>query len=478
MQINVQDREITVKVVYYGPALSGKTTNLQQLHELIRPEARSKMVTLDTTDDRTLYFDFLPVQFSSQSGFSVKVKLFTVPGQVMHKSTRKVVLSGADAVAFVADSQRASASANAYSWRDMEANLRSNGIDFARVPKVVQFNKRDLADVKPLQEIKLAWGDIPTFPAVAIRGEGVLETFRELLCLLYRDIDARYGFGAKFAVSEDEFLKGVMGNFRGGTPATDRGRLTGTVFRCFEYSDSRTPGVLRGLSGESEYSKHLNTVPARHGGEADHADRDGGARRVEVPIAVALVAAEDEGVAGAELPALARGHELDPPGLAGQVLARPGRVRDSGEVTARRELHARDLEAGDRLRQERAEPRALALAHPHLAGGEAPGRRARRADQLLDRDLERRGGARQDRERRVRRAGLEARPGGPRDPGEPGHLLLREPARLAQAPRVRGQVGAGVVHDLLRSPGPSSTGAPARCARASRACVPVLPSAE
>jgi signal recognition particle receptor subunit beta len=159
------------------------------------------------------------VQFGSQSGFSVKVKLFTVPGQVMHKSTRKVVLSGADAVAFVADSQRASASANAYSWRDMEANLRSNGIDFDRVPKVVQFNKRDLPDVKPLQEIKQAWGDVATFPAVAIRGEGVLETFRELLCLLYRDIDTRYGFGAKFAISEDEFLKGVMGNFRGGTPA-------------------------------------------------------------------------------------------------------------------------------------------------------------------------------------------------------------------------------------------------------------------
>jgi signal recognition particle receptor subunit beta len=219
VQINVQDREITVKVVYYGPALSGKTTNLQQLHELIRPEARSKMVTLDTTDDRTLYFDFLPVQFGSQSGFSVKVKLFTVPGQVMHKSTRKVVLSGADAVAFVADSQRGSASANAYSWRDMEANLRSNGIDFERVPMVVQFIKRDLRDVKPLQEIKLAWGAVATFPAVAMRGEGVLETFRELLCLLYRDIDTRYGFGAKFAISEAEFLKGVMGNFRGGTPS-------------------------------------------------------------------------------------------------------------------------------------------------------------------------------------------------------------------------------------------------------------------
>jgi hypothetical protein len=214
VQINVQERELTVKVVYYGPALSGKTTNLLQLHRLIRADARGKMVTLDTADDRTLYFDFLPIQFGTASGFAVKIKLFTVPGQVMHKSTRKVVLSGADAVAFIADSQRASASANAYSWRDMEANLRSNGIDFARIPKVVQFNKRDLPNVKPLQDIKQAWGDIPTFPAVAIRGEGVIETFRELLCLLYRDLDARYGFGAKFGISEEEFLKGVLQHFQ------------------------------------------------------------------------------------------------------------------------------------------------------------------------------------------------------------------------------------------------------------------------
>jgi signal recognition particle receptor subunit beta len=215
VQINMQEREITVKVVYYGPALSGKTTNLQQLHHLINASSRGKMVTLDTSDDRTLYFDFLPIQFGTQNGFSVKIKLFTVPGQVMHKSTRKVVLAGADAVAFVADSQRSSASANAYSWRDMEANLKSNGLDFANIPKVVQFNKRDLPDVKPLQEIREAWGDVATFPAVAIRGEGVLETFRELLRLVYRSIDERHRFAEKFGVSEEDFLKGVFHSFAG-----------------------------------------------------------------------------------------------------------------------------------------------------------------------------------------------------------------------------------------------------------------------
>jgi signal recognition particle receptor subunit beta len=161
-----------------------------------------------------MYFDFLPIQFGTTNGFSIKIKLFTVPGQVMHKSTRKVVLAGADAVAFVADSQRSAAGANAYSWRDMEANLKSNGIDFEQIPKVLQFNKRDLPDVKPLQEIKDAWGELPTFPAVATRGEGVLETFRELLSCLYRTIDSKHGFGANFGISEQDFLKGVFANIQ------------------------------------------------------------------------------------------------------------------------------------------------------------------------------------------------------------------------------------------------------------------------
>ena len=212
VQINMAGREIVLKLVYYGPALSGKTTNLQKLHELLEPSARGKMVTLDTTDDRTLYFDFLPVSFGTKNGFAVRIKLFTVPGQVMHKSTRKVVLAGSDGVVFVADSQRSSASANAYSWRDMEANLKSNGIDFDAIPKVIQFNKRDLPDVKPLEEIREAWGDIPTFPGVATTGEGVIETFRELLRRTYRYLDQKHQFEAKFSVSEDDFLKGVLAN--------------------------------------------------------------------------------------------------------------------------------------------------------------------------------------------------------------------------------------------------------------------------
>jgi len=213
VQINMSTKEITMKVVYYGPALSGKTTNLVMLHKFMDPEGRGDMVALDTKDDRTLYFDFLPIECPMAGDFSVKMKLFTVPGQVMHRSTRKVVLAGADGVAFICDSRRSAASGNAYSWRDMEANLKAHGIDFDSLPKVVQFNKRDMPDVKALSEIKEQWGDTPTFPAVATRGEGILETFRELMRVLYRGLEDRHDFSAKFAVSEEDFLKGVMKNF-------------------------------------------------------------------------------------------------------------------------------------------------------------------------------------------------------------------------------------------------------------------------
>ena len=210
VQINMSTKEITMKVVYYGPALSGKTTNLAMLHKFMTTEGRSDMVTLDTKDDRTLYFDFLPIEFPTAGGFSVKMKLFTVPGQVMHRSTRKVVLAGADGVAFICDSQRSASSANAYSWRDMEANLKANGIDFDRLPKVVQFNKRDCEDVKSLEDIRAAWGDVPTCPAIAVQGVGVVETFRALLRELYRSLEEKHGFSVKFGVSEEDFLKGVL----------------------------------------------------------------------------------------------------------------------------------------------------------------------------------------------------------------------------------------------------------------------------
>ena len=215
-QLNLETREITLKVVYYGPALSGKTTNLQQIHKLLAQAARGKMVKLDTQDDRTLYFDFLPVEFGVEGDCKIKLKLFTVPGQVMHRSTRRIVLAGADAVAFVADSQRSAASANAYSYRDLEKNLRTNGIDTNTIAQVVQFNKRDLPDIKPLEEVREAWKGtgIPTVPAAALKGEGVIETFEALLRRLFQQLDRRLSFGSKFGLTEETFCDGLMVHFQ------------------------------------------------------------------------------------------------------------------------------------------------------------------------------------------------------------------------------------------------------------------------
>ena len=213
-QLNLEQREITLKLVYYGPALSGKTTNLQQIHAQLPEQSRGTMVSLDTQNDRTLYFDFLPVEFSG-GDFRIKLKLFTVPGQVVHRATRKVVLAGADAVAFIADSQRNAAAGNAFSYRDLEANLRANGVDFDRMPKVLQFNKRDLEDIKPLAEIRDGWAQtgIPTIPASAISGEGVNETLRELLSALYRNLEQLHDFGRKFRIGPEDLLEGVMRHF-------------------------------------------------------------------------------------------------------------------------------------------------------------------------------------------------------------------------------------------------------------------------
>jgi len=209
VQFNISNREIILKIVYYGPALSGKTTNLQQLHARINPKACGRMISLDTKDDRTLYFDFLPVQFTTDGGFNIKIKLFTVPGQVMHRSTRKAVLAGADAVAFIADSQRSVAVANAYSFKDLEKNLQANGIDFSSIPLVVQFNKRDLEDIKSLDEIRKGWAstNIPTFPAVAINGEGVVETFEGLVRLMFKSLNDKHDFTRKFGITEEQFLQ-------------------------------------------------------------------------------------------------------------------------------------------------------------------------------------------------------------------------------------------------------------------------------
>lgn len=208
MQLNHAQRELTVKIVYYGPGLSGKTTNLQMIHARTDAEVRGRLLTVETSDDRTLFFDLLPAFFHCANGFKVKVKLFTVPGQVIHNATRRIVLQGADAVAFIADSQRKAAADNNAYWKNLIENMRENGLDLAQVPVVIQFNKRDLPDTKTdeeLEEVRRK-GSEPVVGAVAIRGVGVLETLYEVLRAAYRQIDARAGLGKTIGLGEGEFL--------------------------------------------------------------------------------------------------------------------------------------------------------------------------------------------------------------------------------------------------------------------------------
>jgi len=214
VQINQALRELTLKIVYYGPALSGKTTNLISLHERVSCDVRGRLLTVDTKDDRTLFFDMLPVFFRSSNDLKVKIKLFTVPGQVIHAATRRLVLQGADGVAFVADAQKSATQANNDAWRNLMEDLRSNGLDPDTMPIVIQFNKMDLPDVKTQREIEEARvrGREPVFTAVAVRGEGVVETLRGLLQLTFRDLDERYGLGARLRLSEEEFLDEIFKN--------------------------------------------------------------------------------------------------------------------------------------------------------------------------------------------------------------------------------------------------------------------------
>ncbi len=193
MQLSHAQRELVVKIVYYGPGLSGKTTNLQMIHDRILPQVRGRLLTIETSDDRTLFLDLLPVFFRSDSGFKVKLKLFTVPGQVLHNATRRVVLLQTDAVAFIADSRRDAAEDNNAYWNNLLDNMRENGLDPADVPVVIQYNKRDLPDSKTDAEISETRekGHEPVISAVAIRGEGVLETLHAVLQAAYRSLDRR-----------------------------------------------------------------------------------------------------------------------------------------------------------------------------------------------------------------------------------------------------------------------------------------------
>jgi signal recognition particle receptor subunit beta len=212
VQVNFRGREVAMKLVYYGPALSGKTTNLRSLHQLTADASRGRLMTLETKDDRTLFFDMLPVTFRSESaiggGMTLRLKIFTVPGQVLHASTRRLVLQGSDGVAFIADSQMSETEHNAASFLDLRQNLKDLGLDVKQLPIVIQFNKRDLDKIRSDDELAALArrGREPVFKAAAVSGMGVLETFFGLLHLTWTKLDAQHQLHKMLGIQSSEFV--------------------------------------------------------------------------------------------------------------------------------------------------------------------------------------------------------------------------------------------------------------------------------
>jgi len=190
--VNFTTREITCKIVYYGPGRSGKTTNLQYIYSQVPDDRRGRMVSLATQTDRTLFFDFLPLDLGSISGFTTKFQLYTVPGQVYYNATRKLVLQGADGVVFVADSQARQLDENLESLQNLHQNILEHGVDIRTLPMVLQFNKQDLPRdlILAPEELDdaLNFRSLPSFAADALRGGGVFETLKAISAEVLRKL--------------------------------------------------------------------------------------------------------------------------------------------------------------------------------------------------------------------------------------------------------------------------------------------------
>ena len=188
--LNYSTREINFKIVYYGPGLSGKTTNIKVIYEKVKKDNKGKLVSLATETERTLFFDFFPLDLGTVKGYKVKFHLYTVPGQIYYSSSRKLIMKGVDGIVFVADSQRERFEANIESISDMLDNLRDYNIDFESLPYVLQLNKRDLPNITPANELisALRKKEEPVIEAMALKGEGVVGTLKNISKLIMIDV--------------------------------------------------------------------------------------------------------------------------------------------------------------------------------------------------------------------------------------------------------------------------------------------------
>ncbi len=188
--INYSTKEITFKIVYYGPAMSGKTTNLRFIYEKLPEELKGKFTSIATQDERTLFFDFLPLDLGNIKGYTIKLSLYTVPGQAIYSLTRKTILRATDGIIFVADSQKAIFEKNIESLKDMVENMKEYGLNIENTPIVLQYNKRDLEDIISVEELNktLNFNSFPYFEAIAVQGVGVMESLKLISKLVIRKV--------------------------------------------------------------------------------------------------------------------------------------------------------------------------------------------------------------------------------------------------------------------------------------------------
>ena len=188
--VNYHTKEINCKIVYYGPGLGGKTTNIQHVYQKTSVDNKSKMVTLNTENERTLFFDFLPLELGEIRGFKTRFHLYTVPGQVFYEASRKLILRGVDGIVFVADSQIEKMEANLQSLESLKDNLVEQGYDMAKLPVIMQWNKRDLPNVSPVSELEKSLNtlDVPSFEASALKGDGVFESLKMISKLVLMNL--------------------------------------------------------------------------------------------------------------------------------------------------------------------------------------------------------------------------------------------------------------------------------------------------
>jgi signal recognition particle receptor subunit beta len=327
--VNPLSRELVFKIVYYGPGLGGKTTTLEHLHATARPEHRGKLVSLATPVDRTLYFDFLPMRLPPVRGHAVRLQLFTVPGQVYFNATRKLVLTGADGVVFVSDSQTGRADANLESLENLRENLADQGRELGKVPLVFQHNKRDLAEVLPMSELDAMLNpfDAPAFASCAKRGDGVYEALERISTRVLESFQGNLGHGVGKALeaSLSSIEGGLISALRDASPGPVAPAVVARISSETAAWHTMPPGNAsargteetngeRHVDDESDGERHSGVMPASGNGIGAHledsAAADASGSCVEPPPAEVTPGG---GIAGSETGPEAEAEEAPPP---------------------------------------------------------------------------------------------------------------------------------------------------------------------